>query len=208
MSHTGFRVPTHGRSVSSLQTILHSGVLILLSVFLTFCDEEFPTATTPENVLVGGLTIDSPDTVALHYDEGTHQYFLNSVLFFNVDVTNVYQNLLSGDALVNGTITIQSFGEIPRVLVVPLTTGNLVQPPVFHRTISLAPGKKAEFTSRWIPYATDGNIVFEGLPSTVVGSARYYGPITFLASAEVQLFERVQPIKFGHLEFRLVFRVR
>jgi len=109
---------------------------------------------------------------------------------------------------VQGTITVQSFSQIPRVMLVQLTTGNLLQPPVFQGNIAVPPGGSAQFSTLWLPYATDGEIVFEGLPFTVGGGARIYGPITFQATAEVQIFERVQPIRFGDLEFTRVFRVR
>ena len=104
-------------------------------------------------------------------------------------------------------IIVQSFAQIPRTLTIPLTTGNLLKPPVFQGNIAVSPGSRAEFSELWLPYATDKKIVFEGLPSTRVGNADFYGPVRFLASAEVQLFERVQPIRFGSLEFTRVFMV-
>jgi hypothetical protein len=55
--------------------------------------------------------------------------------------------------------------------------------------------------------SVDGTIVFEDLPFVQDGGAKIYGPIDFLPSVEVQIFERVQPIQFGGEMFTLTFRV-
>jgi hypothetical protein len=78
---------------------------------------------------------------------------------------------------------------------------------LFQGNIALGPARKAEFSELWIPYGTDGRIVFDGLPFRMERNAELYGPIAFVASAEVQLFERVQATRSDEISFTRVFRL-
>jgi hypothetical protein len=177
---------------------------MLISILLLSCDEPFPQYTEPENVLSGEISVTGPDTVLVYNIMGV--YFINTPLIMNVNVTNRHDDLLQGDALVDGLVIVQSFSEIPRVLLVPLTTGNLLTPPVFQGNIALGPGASAQFSTLWIPFAVDGSIVYGGTSFVQTPTGRIYGPIDFIPSVEVQLFERVQPIKFEGQAFSLIFR--
>ena len=178
--------------------------VLLLS--MSSCEEPFPPYSEPEGVLVGELSAVTPDTVDVYFDDLSGLYYVTSQLVFNVTMTNVYNDLLQGEALIDGEVSAQSFSAIPRVVLVRLTPSTLLQPPVFQGGLSLPPGSTASFSTLWIPYATDGKIVFDGLPFTMVGTAKLYSPISFSATARVQIFERVQPIEFGQVEFEIVFR--
>lgn len=186
--------------------ILNVSIGVML-VCIDACKEPFPSYQEPVDVLVGEVTLSAPDTVDVYYNGITQGYYLNSVMVLKVVVTNVHDDLLQGLALVGGRITLQSFGEVPRILVVPLSASNLRTPPLFGGNLALGPGRKAEFTELWLPYSTDSHIVFEGVSYTVVNGDRVYGPIDFIAFSDVQIFERVQPIRTSPLQFRLVFRV-
>jgi hypothetical protein len=177
----------------------------LLCVSLCSCDEPFPGYTEPENVLSGTVSVEAGDTVTVYEIKGG--YSVSGALIMNVTVTNAHDDLLEGEAFVDGLVTVQSFSEIPRALTIPLTTGNLLAPPVFQGNVALAPGASAVFSTLWIPFATDGTIVFEGLPYVTVDGAKIYGPIDFLPSVDVQIFERVQPIQFEGEMFTIAFRV-
>ena len=178
----------------------------LLLLAAVSCDEPFPVYTEPEGVLQGDLSAVVPDTVDVYYDDRSERYYVNSQLIFNVIITNMHDDLLQGEALIDGAVTVQSFASIPRVILVPLTPATLLQPPIFQGDISIPPTGTASFSTLWIPYATDGEIVFEGLPFTTVGDTKLYGPISFSSTATVQIFERVQAIEFGEVMFSLVFR--
>lgn len=182
--------------------------IVVALLFTVSCKEEFPPYAEPRDVLRGEISQSSPDTVLLRYDQDLDMYFLESLLAFNVRVTNQLEDLLQGAAQVEGTITVHAISDIPRVVNVPLRTGNLLQPPVFQGNIALPPGRSAEFSTLWLPIAVDGEMVFEGLTPTPGPGGSYYGPITFIAEARVQLFERVQPITFGNLTFQRIFNVR
>ena len=179
-------------------------ILFLLS--MSSCEEPFPPYSEPEGVLVGELSAVTPDTVDVYFDDRSGLYYVTSQLVFNVTMTNAYNDLLQGEALIDGEVSVQSFSAIPRVVLVHLTPSSLIQPPVFQDGLSIPPGNAASFSTLWIPYATDGKIVFDGLPFTMVGTAKIYSPISFSATARVQIFERVQPIEFGGIEFSIVFR--
>ena len=91
---------------------------------------------------------------------------------------------------------------------IPLARGNLVRLPIFQGNIALAPGSAAELATLWTPIATDGKLIFEGTPFVVLSdSARVFGPLTCEAWSDVQLFERVQPIRFGGIQYAMVFKV-
>ncbi len=185
-----------------------TALLMILVLAMYFgCEEPFPPYEEPANVLAGEISVSAPDTVEGAYDPVTGQYFLNTPIILKAKLTNTYDDLLQGAALVNGTITLQSFSAVPRVCLVPLSTGDMRKPPVFQGNIALGPGTDAEFSVIWLPVATDKKYVFEDIPYTLVGKDRFYSPITFIAVAEVQIFERVQPIRFGNLEFTVVFKI-
>jgi hypothetical protein len=184
----------------------HVITTILLLLSMISCEEPFPPYSEPEGVLVGELSAVTPDTVDVYFDDRSGLYYVTSQLVFNVTMTNAYNDLLQGEALIDGEVSAQSFSAIPRVVLVPLTPSTLLQPPVFQGGLSLPPGGVASFSTLWIPYGTDGQIVFAGLPFTTVGTAKLYGPIPFSATARVQIFERVQPVEFGGIEFSIVFR--
>lgn len=181
---------------------------LLLFGMMVSCDETFPPYREPEAVLQPEVTLTAPDTIQLFLDGVTGTYYLNTPMVLKVVVTNVHDDLLQGRARVQGSITLYSFSQIPRTMTVPLTTGNLRTPPVFQGNIAIAPGARAELQELWIPYATDGRIVFEGLPSVPgTGGSLLYGPIDFRAFAEVQLFEKVQAIRSPEISFVLAFNV-
>lgn len=182
-------------------------LVLLLSSLVASCNEEFPPYEAPADVLQARISLECPDTVDVYWDSFSHQYSLNSTMVLKVEVTNVHDDLLQGKARVGGRIRVQSFAQIPRVLLVELTNGNLRTPPLFQGNIALGPGKKAEFSELWLPYATDKQIVFEGLSYVEQGARRIYPPIFFIATADVQLFERVQPVRSSETAFAIVFRV-
>ena len=179
----------------------------LLLCFFLACSEPFPAYAPPDNVLQGEIEVIAPDTVIVFFVQ-PGSWFVNTPLILNVNMTNVHDDLLSGPAQVEGLVTVQSFSAIPRTMTVDLTTGNLLGPPVFQGEISVPPGGSATFSTLWTPYAADGSIVFEGLPFVEANGRKYYGPISFLPNAEVQIFEQIQPIKFEGAEFQLLFEQR
>jgi hypothetical protein len=149
-----------------------------------------------------------PDTVIYYSDSAMTVFSPGSLLIARATITNKYENLLEGPERVNGTISVQSFGIAPRTVVIPLVRGNLMRPPIFQGNIALAPGRAAELSTLWTPIASDGRLIFEGTPFVNLSdSARVYGPLTCEAWSDVQLFERVQPIRFGGIQYTMVFKV-
>lgn len=172
------------------------------------CKEEFPPYRSPENILNPQVTIVAPDTVEVFLDGLTGIYYFNTPLIVRLAVVNMHDDLLEGEARIGGQIVIQSFSQIPRTALIPLSTGNLLRPPVFQGKVAIPPLDSALFSILWVPYATDGNVVFKNLPYTLAGNTKIYGPIDFIATAEVQIFERVQSTRGKELRFSRTFRVR
>lgn len=185
--------------------ILVAGIA-LCSLCVPACEEPFPPYTEPTDVLAGSIVLSAPDTIRLSYDPQLG-FFLSSILKFDVNVTNTYNNLLQGDAQVEGRILAQSLASVPRTCLVELTPGDLRSPPIFGGTIAVPPGESATFSVFWYPKGTDGRMVFEGLPYTVTPEGSCFGPIPFEVEVRVQIFERVQPIAFRGAPFTRVFCV-
>jgi hypothetical protein len=175
----------------------------LLAVLLisSSCTEEFPVYEEPADVLSARLTMVSPDTLVAHYDALLDQWFLNTVSVFRIHLTNRHDDILQGKALIG----VQSFGAIPRTCVVELTRGDLESPTLFQGNLALAPGAAAEFSRLWVPQATDGEMIFTDLPSTIVNGMTVYGPITCIAWAEAQIFEKVQSMRTPDMQFTIFF---
>jgi hypothetical protein len=171
------------------------------------CEEPFPVYQEPQNVLKTELTLTAKDTISCSFDSVGNAYFFNDQLTFNTTITNIHDDLLQGDARINGFIRVQSFGAVSRTVLVTLTPAELRFPPLFQGRLALAPGKSAQFVSIWVPIATDKKAVFVGFPYNVVNGKRLYGPVDFLAATTVQIYDRVQHIQSENLKFKLYFRI-
>jgi hypothetical protein len=185
-----------------------SRILIILAVSFAVqsCDEVFPPYQEPADVLVGKMQINSADTVNMVFDNFSGSYYTNSVLALNISVKNVYDDLLQGEAEVGERVVLQSFGASPKVIVIPLTRGTLLSPPVFMGSIALPPKSEAKFSVQFLPVGSDNLPVYLGGPFTSMDSTKVYGPIEFIANAEIRLFQRVQPITIRNYKFSLWFR--
>jgi hypothetical protein len=182
-------------------------LVLVAALAVLSCDEPFPGYEEPADTLRGTISVIAPDTVVVYQLEGG-AWAVNTPLILEVSVINAHDDLLQGEALIQGIATIQSFADIPRVVTIPLTMGTLLRPPVFQGDVAIAPADSAVFSTLWLPIDPQGVIVFDGLPFTTANERKYYGPIDFDASAEVQMFEKVQPIRFGGYFFSLLFEVR
>lgn len=176
-----------------------------VSLALQSCDEVFPPYEEPANVLAGTMQINSPDTVDMIHDP-IAGYFSNSVLSIDISVKNTYDKLLQGDAEVGENVVLQSFGASPKIIVIPLTLGNLLSPPAFMGSIALPPASEAKFSAPFIPLGSDNLPVYIGSPYISRDTTKLYGPIEFIATADIRLFERVQPITISNYRFSLYFR--
>jgi len=183
-------------------------IIVSLSLAGIFgCDEPFPSMKQPENVLSVETEIKVPDTLSCYRSE-TGEWYSNEPLIIIIRVINTYDDLLQGEASVEGHADLQAFGTVPRIVVVPFSLGALRKPPVFAKNIALAPDSSAEFQMLWLPIATDDQPVWEGSPYvTQPSGAKLYGPIEFLLQGEVRLFARIQPIKFSGTRFSMYFSV-
>jgi hypothetical protein len=181
-------------------------VFTVVIIVLTYgCDEVLPPYAIPENVLVCSFENKNLDTVILNYFESNSTYSAGSSTF-KINVVNTYDNLLQGDAEIGDRITIQSFGPSPSVMVVPITLGSLRSPPVFRGTIAMRPNDTAHFEIKWLPIDNKGKPAYIGLNYSQVDSAKVYGPVEFIAIADVRLFERVQAISSENYRFKLYFK--
>lgn len=159
----------------------------------------------PFQVLSAELALVSPETLAVHYDALLDQWFLMSPAEFRIRLTNRHDDLLQGTARIAARVVVQTFGAMPRTCVLEFTRGDLRFPTLFQGNLALPPGRSAELSRIWLPIATDGHIVFDGLPSTPGNGALLYGPVTCIAWAEAQIFERVQPLRTPDIRFAVVF---
>ncbi len=183
-------------------------LLIALSIlaFIPSCEEIFPPYSIPQNVLTGSMKIRDLDTVVvIHYEEFDF-YVTTSAITLDIDVINKYDDLLQGEALIGDRITLQAFGKTPAVIVVPLTLGSLRTPSVFRGSLALPPNDTARFRLGFLPMDKKNIPVYVGSDFVQVDSSKIYGPIEFIASADVRLFERVQPFAIGNYRFKVYFK--
>ena len=175
--------------------------------FVASCKEPFPPYLEPTNVMVANIAESSKDTLTVFQDSHSGGYFFADPVIINATLTNIYDDLLQGTARVDGKIIVQSFGQAPRTVVTVLTPADLRSPPQFQGNIALPPGEKALFSAIWIPHATDGSYIFDGLPYVQVGNAKLYGPISMTAYSDLQIFENVQSLRSPQIQFSLYFSV-
>jgi hypothetical protein len=172
-------------------------------------DEPFPSAEQPVDVLSIETAIKGPDTLFCEYDNFAKAWSFGAPLIAIVRVINKYDNLLQGEARAEGHIDFQSFGASPKLIVIPFSHGSLRKPPIFAGNIALAPDSAAEFQTLWIPFATDGKVIWEGNPYvTLPTKEKLYGPIPFLFIGEVRLFDKIQPMKIPETRFSMYFKVK
>jgi hypothetical protein len=181
--------------------------IVALAIVLGFasCTEEFPVYEEPAQVLSAELLMSSPDTLVAHYEIMEDRWFLSTASMFEVRIKNLHDDILQGKALIGARIVVQSFGQIPRTCVVECSRGDLRFPTLFQGNIALPPASEAVLSKLWVPEALDGKMIFTDLPSTVVGDKTIYGPITCVAWAEAQIFEKVQRVRTQNLQFTIYF---
>ncbi len=189
------------------KTLSFAGVLIG-SAFLASCDELFPPYETPQNVLAGSISVRTADTVSVFYYAAVDYYVSNTVVTLDIDVVNTYDDLLQGDAHIGDRLTIQGFGPNPSVIVVPITLGSLRSPSVFRGTVALPPKDTARFRIPFVPMDKNNRPAYVGMPFVIVDSSKIYGPVEYIASADIRLFERVQSFEVKNFRFQLYFKER
>lgn len=178
--------------------------LIALSLAGLTCDEPFPVYEEPENVLSAELVLTSPDTTTIVRDS-SGSLLGQEPLMVVLRVTNRFNQLLQGEALISGRVNIVMTSPVVRVFETePLLQSMLARPPVFQQTIALPPGESAEFRLSWIPRGLP--FFLEGVPftetmlpdSTIV---QRFSAVTFHAEGDVRIFERVQHMEIPAAEF-------
>jgi hypothetical protein len=189
------------RTIRTLQWLLP-----VLGILNISCDEVFPLYTEPTNVLSTELSIGKPDTLTVFYDGLSDSYSTSPALTMSIKVTNVYDDLLQGDAFIGDRLVLQAFGTTPEVIIVPITLGSLRFPSVFRGTIALPPKKSADFQVPFLPVPKNNRPVYRGMSYIALDSAKLYGPIEFIANAEIRLFQRVQSIRSNEYRFKLYFK--
>ncbi|MFA6468512.1 MAG: hypothetical protein WCW35_06410 [Bacteroidota bacterium] len=152
------------------------------------------------------MRIKNLDTVVIYYYEAADYYSTNSTITLDIDVINTYDDLLQGEALIGDRVTLQSFGKTPAVIVIPLTLGTLRSPSVFRGSIALAPQDTARFKLGFLPLDKNHQPVYIGSSYVQIDTARIYGPIEFIASADIRLFERVQSFHISNHRFKVYFK--
>jgi hypothetical protein len=191
--------------------MMRHSFLIAFLIYITAisgCDEPFPSMKQPENVLSVETAVKVPDTVSCYQDNTTGGWYFNDQLIIIIRAINKYDDLLQGEASIEGHADLQAFGTVSRIVVVPFSLGALRKPPVFANNIALAPDSAAEFQILWLPIGSDNMPVWYGSPSvTLSNGTKLYGPIEFLLSGEVRLFARIQSLKFSGMRFSMYFKM-
>ena len=182
------------------------GVAVCGLLFISSCDEPFPPYSVPQNVLSGNFKITNLDTVVVYYEEEYDYYYTGSSISLDINVVNTYDDLLQGEALIGDRITLQAFGKKPAVIVIPLTLGSLRTPSVFRGALALPPHDTARFSLAFLPLDKNHRPVYVGSSFVTEDSAKIYGPIEFIASADIRLFERVQSFSISNFKFQVYFK--
>jgi hypothetical protein len=175
---------------------------LAITLFFLSCAEPFPTYKEPESVLDANLEVTVVDTIEVVKDRETGQWYLvSSPLIFAVRVTNAHDDLLAGEAEVEGLITVTAFTETPKSFGVGLVGGNLLAPQIVDGEIAIEPGGEALLRAFAHPILEDGTLLIEGELGGPI-----YGPILCLASGSIRIFTRVQPVQLSQVEFAVIFR--
>jgi hypothetical protein len=183
-----------------------TAILFVLFVY-SGCKEPFPSYQEPSDVLRASLRRISSDTVYTYLDSTGTTMGMDEGRFV-VDVKNNYQQLLEGEAKINGRVTFYSYLPTPGVSIVSLGRTNLNSPPIFQNHIAVAPGDSATLEVTW-SYWTSSGTVYAGQPyqEYFVGRTRVrtYAPVFLTAEAEIQIFSKVQAIRTKPIQFSALF---
>jgi len=175
---------------------------LVLMLVLASCAEPFPSYQEPQSVLQAHLSVTVIDTIEAVRDSETGQWYLVSSPFvFTVTVSNTHDDLLAGEAQIEGSIFVTAFTQTPKGFSLELVLGNLVAPQVVDGEIALAPGEEALLRAFAHPILADGTLLIEGEPGGPI-----YGPISCLASGSMRIFGRIQPIQIPQTDFSVVFK--
>jgi hypothetical protein len=187
-----------------------STVLMLLAVTASCatlspgCDEPMPVYQEPRDILQASLVrTNTADTIYIMLDSLERQISWGTARF-RLAVRNGYEDLLEGQILVSGRLNILVTSPIPRVAVVPIDRTDLLSPAIFQDHIAVPPGDSATFILSW-NYFVVGASVYDDVPYTErfegLRRIRVYQKMYFSAGASVQVFERLQAVKTGTVDF-------
>lgn len=166
------------------------------------CSEPFPTYQEPSSVLESNLEVFAVDTIDVIRDRETGQWYLVSApITFIVRVTNTHDDLLSGNAAIDGSIDVTAFTVAARSFSVGFVEGNLVAPQIVGGELALEPGGEALFRTIMYPVLPNGDLLIDGEPGGPI-----YGPIACVAEGTIKVFTQVQTIEVPRVEFQLTFR--
>jgi hypothetical protein len=171
------------------------------------CDESLPPHVDPEVVLVPTMSLSGPVVTV----NGGRVASGGNIL---LSIRNVYNEVLSEEALVRGSVLLflREYPDSGRVLEYG-EADFVTQGLIVGKTLTLPVQKAAEFVQPWDHKTNGGSLFWElgvrfNRRTTGKGEVYYESdPVHLVVEASMQIFERVQGSRFTRREFTITYEL-
>lgn len=177
------------------------------------CDEALPPRDEPQNVASLGVGFNTTRVLmSWNFDTGRKRV-LNGTGSFKVELTNLYDDVLQGDAALAGEVEIWLKEKPWARAVVRIGTVDLKNPWVVRNgLVTLLPDSSARFEIPWDHLTDAGRPFYEFAQLTYYRDLNNQGyfeasPLTFGVRARLQVVENLAFIYGPELEIVLSYRI-
>jgi hypothetical protein len=181
----------------------------VLVVLCAGCEESLPPRVDPVEVLHPDVRMVGSTISLIGYDHDT--LFTGGNV--RLSLTNVYDEVLSEDALIRATVTLHLKEKPDSVRTLRLGLDNLVAPPgFFGPVLTIGVHESVELLAVW-DQRTDNGTPFWTFPQYHIAydskGRPYYqsDTISMVATTSMQVFERVQPLEIIQREMPVVYEL-
>lgn len=181
---------------------------MVLLVFFASCEESLPPREDPPQVLTASLSVEPGPAIL----EDSISVGRGGTI--NMDVTNLYDEVLQDTAQIRGTVDVWMRTDTTRRATIrfderALLSGGALQ----HHVLTIRVNQKIYFAHQW-SHRTDDSVYFWRFANLTLyydGQGRpYYASDTLLMAARgsLQVFKKVQPIQLPEVHYSIWYFVR
>ncbi len=177
-------------------------------MFLLSCDEQLPTREDPPSILLSSFSIE-PGPAVLEDSTNSGRGGI-----INMDVTNIYDEVLQDTAMIRGTLELWMRTDPTKRATVTFDERALQNiSSLFRGILTIRVNEKIFFVHQWSQRTDEGEYFWRYVPVTlkVDGQGNQYlesDTLYMAASASIQVFKKVQPIKLPEIHYSMFYIIR
>ena len=180
----------------------------MLALLLLSCDEQLPTREDPPSILIPNISIE-PGPAILEDSVNSGRGGI-----INIDVTNIYDEVLQDTAQIRGTLEIWMRTDPTKRATVSFDERALQNiSSLFRGILTIRVNERIFFVHQWSHRTNEGEYFWRYVPVTlkVDSQGNSYlesDTIYMAASASIQVFKKAQPIELPEIHYPMFYIIR